>query len=217
MYDKIPDNLEEIINKLEDETKCRIPDIESTKIPQYFSELRQQFLDLDYRLKHDSLTDLKNIVALNEYLKRCEQEKQTIVIANLDVVGLKRVNDAYGYDMGDELLKLASSYLAKALIRRGDMVFRAGQQTAADEFYILSQNISYEEMEKLVERLVNDAYRNHRLHFEHNGEWKDIKLRFAYGISVYDGTKTIYEVKKEAHDRLKDNKIKLKNGNDGNH
>lgn len=78
----------------------------------------------------DSLTGLQNrraIENVNEY--------DSIIMGDVDL--FKRINDDYGHDTGDRVLKLISEIL-KELVRDGDLVLRWG----GEEFIILLKNCS---------------------------------------------------------------------------
>lgn len=78
----------------------------------------------------DSLTGLRNrraIENVNEY--------DSVIMGDVDL--FKNINDNYGHDTGDKVLKLISDVL-KNLVRDGDLVLRWG----GEEFIILLKNCS---------------------------------------------------------------------------
>ena len=78
----------------------------------------------------DSLTGLQNrraIENVNEY--------DSLIMGDVDL--FKKINDNYGHDTGDKVLKLISDILKK-LVRDGDLVLRWG----GEEFIILLKNCS---------------------------------------------------------------------------
>ena len=64
--------------------------------------------------------------------------------------GLKLVNDAFGHDEGDRLLKIAAKCL-KESCRQADTVARYG----GDEFVILLPNTTNKEVAGIIERIKN--------------------------------------------------------------
>lgn len=88
---------------------------------------------LRYMSYHDALTDLHNRHFAEEQLRRLEEAKTlpvSIIMADLN--GLKLVNDAYGYRVGDRMLLAAARVLEKAC-RGGDVLARWG----GDEFVLV--------------------------------------------------------------------------------
>lgn len=88
---------------------------------------------------HDSLTGLPNRLLLIERLAQLMamalREPRQIVLMFLDLDGFKRVNDTWGHDMGDHVLKTVSTRLL-GLLRPSDTVARLG----GDEFVVLLDN-----------------------------------------------------------------------------
>jgi diguanylate cyclase (GGDEF)-like protein len=86
------------------------------------------------RARAAGLTDL------DHELDRCRRTTGRLVIAYIDVVGLKTVNDTQGHGAGDELLKQVVALL-KAHLRSYDLIIRL----AGDEFLCAMANISVRE------------------------------------------------------------------------
>jgi diguanylate cyclase (GGDEF)-like protein/PAS domain S-box-containing protein len=91
---------------------------------------------VNYLATHDNLTDLPNRLLLNaalaqEFRRRQSGGRQCAVLA-VDLDRFKDVNDSFGHDVGDELLRQVAARLRNA-VRAGDTVSRVGE----DEFVIL--------------------------------------------------------------------------------
>jgi len=125
---------------------------EVTKKYDYFisqqNEKIQKTFDMAVR---DSLTNLYNRQYLDEYSKqalgRVERHENTLVLIFIDLDNFKAVNDIYGHNAGDEVLKKVSKIFQKTF-RQYDIIVRYG----GDEFIVLIENKNYEE-EKLYEVL----------------------------------------------------------------
>lgn len=116
--------------------------------PQYYIAI---FIDIssknasDELLKHyayyDPLTDLPNRHFFNETLKRSLAQSKRLAkpfaILFLDLDKFKPVNDDYGHDVGDELLKDIGKKWS-CLLREGDFLARVG----GDEFIILLYSLA---------------------------------------------------------------------------
>jgi len=100
----------------------------------------------------DPLTGLYNRRFLEEYLMRLSAQLQrnpepvTVLMADLDF--FKRINDEYGHEAGDMVLRMTASTLQSCL-REGDILCRYG----GEEIAAVLSNCSIEAAEKLAERM----------------------------------------------------------------
>jgi len=98
---------------------------------------------------HDLLTGLYNRRYTEETMKRTDRiENLPISVVLGDVNGLKLVNDAFGHQVGDSILKKGADILSDVCEGRG-IVSRWG----SDEFMILLPNTSESEADDLVSRI----------------------------------------------------------------
>ena len=88
---------------------------------------------------HDALTDLPNRTLLmdriNQRIINSNREQCNMALLFLDLDGFKLVNDQYGHNVGDELLKEVAKRLL-GLVRQSDIVARLG----GDEFIVVLNN-----------------------------------------------------------------------------
>jgi diguanylate cyclase (GGDEF)-like protein/PAS domain S-box-containing protein len=112
------------------------------------SQLRATQDALDGIGSRDPLTDLPNRAALCRRLERCLDDDKTAVIF-LDLDGFKDINNEYGKEVGDELLRLLGNRLYQS-VRRADFVSRHG----GDEFVVVARTENDRDLEKLSQRLV---------------------------------------------------------------
>jgi len=100
----------------------------------------------------DVLTGVPNRRAfdteLSKAIARAQRSGAPLSLAMLDLNGFKAVNDRYGHDAGDRLLK-ASAAAWEAELRQGDMIARLG----GDEFAVLLPDCGYEDAPMLAARL----------------------------------------------------------------
>jgi diguanylate cyclase (GGDEF)-like protein/PAS domain S-box-containing protein len=114
------------------------------------SKLREQAI-------RDPLTGLFNRRYLDETLdrelSRAGRENYPVCVIMIDIDHFKRVNDTYGHDAGDQVLKAIAGTLAEHS-RRGDFACRYG----GEEFVVAMPNISletaYERAESLRQSLT---------------------------------------------------------------
>lgn len=125
--------------------------------------------DLNYLSEHDELTGCYNRVKL-EKKKDFYESLQEITIIYLDINNLKLMNDTFGHEAGDILLKRASKKLGYWL-NYGD-IYRMG----GDEFMIVIPN---KKIEKIMD-LMKGWYDN--IGVLNRAEDK-FKCDFSYGIA----------------------------------
>ena len=106
--------------------------------------------ELEKLANTDALTGLYNERYLSERLKRNGKLRKKFAMFYLDLDRFKPVNDTYGHDMGDRLLKAVSRRWCKC-IRKTDYAFRIG----GDEFSLIIEegNINDEFCEMMVRRI----------------------------------------------------------------
>jgi diguanylate cyclase (GGDEF)-like protein len=107
----------------------------------------------------DPLTGLLNFrqlqVSLDEEITRSQRYGHAFCIFILDVDHFKAVNDKYGHQFGDHILKKLGEIMRRA-IRKSDSIFRYG----GEEFFILMPETSREGAANAADRIM-DAIRTH--------------------------------------------------------
>ncbi|MBI9074356.1 MAG: diguanylate cyclase [Desulfatibacillum sp.] len=76
------------------------------------------------------------------------REKKAVMVATIDIDHFKKVNDTYGHDAGDQVIKVVANTLA-ASFRETDIVARFG----GEEFCVFAANIQPDDAAKLLERI----------------------------------------------------------------
>lgn len=139
------------------------------------SERKQLEDKLHYLALHDSLTGLYNRGYYEEELRRLKNGRHNPVgIVICDVDGLKLINDTFGHQVGDQLLKQAALVL-QACFRHEDVVARIG----GDEFAILLPGCSTEDVLCAIERIQKHTEES-RIGVE------ELPLGLSAGYSVRD-------------------------------
>ncbi len=89
---------------------------------------------------HDPLTDIPNRVLFRDRLENAiriaARDRMRFALMFIDLNDFKQVNDRYGHDMGDSLIRMCAGRLQK-LLRRSDSMARMG----GDEFTLLLLNV----------------------------------------------------------------------------
>lgn len=126
------------------------------KVQQRTEELSNANQHLQFLATHDALTDLPNRVLffdrLEQTIKISRRQKQRFALFFIDLDDFKRVNDSYGHQVGDQVLKSVSMILNDTL-RDSDTVARL----AGDEFTIILDNIHTESSIETIARKTIDA------------------------------------------------------------
>ena len=149
----------------------------------------------------DTLTGLGNRLALSEELKEYEDKiPDELAIVQLDVNGLKQVNDTYGHAAGDEIVMAAANMIVTTI---GD--FGTCYRTGGDEFVAVLR-INRRNMSAFAARLSakTDEYMGSY------GEKLSISCGYALheeypdmnvGELMSEADKQMYEAKKAYYER----------------
>jgi diguanylate cyclase (GGDEF)-like protein len=107
-------------------------------------EAARSAAQLHYQAYHDTLTELPNRTSLQEQLpqaiQRAQRQDSIVAVLFLDIDRFKLVNDSFGHDAGDDLLRKIAARL-RYCVRQGDTVFRSG----GDEFIVMLEGLGYPE------------------------------------------------------------------------
>lgn len=150
----------------------------------------------------DFLTGLSNrryfYDDMQEYLASLEENPMPYAVAVIDVDGLKNINDKYGQDSGDKILKL----LAKKLIddtKSSDIAARFG----GGEFCVLLKNVSQEDAVKFFVGL-RAAIASNPVNIKNESVKISVSIGVTFGKSDYN-VDEILELADEALYRSKQN------------
>ena len=142
-----------------------------------------------YLSYHDTLTGVHNRRFYQEQIKHFDQEAfwpLSVMIA--DINGLKIMNDAFGHEAGDQLLKYVSDVLI-SIFPDPTNVMRIG----GDEFVILLTNTTREQANKFIETFKKVIVKKSIL---------KMKVSVSFGIAVKSDARSMHEVLKEAEDNM---------------
>jgi two-component system cell cycle response regulator len=118
----------------------------------YAIERHRQCATLRARTIVDDLTGLYNrrgFFTLGEQtLKLMRRKGRELIVVFVDLDGLKRVNDAYGHERGDEHIREAATLL-RATFRDSDIVARIG----GDEFAVVANETDGSSVSTIISRL----------------------------------------------------------------
>lgn len=129
---------------------------------------------LEYQASHDPLTGLYNRAVLekvvNAEIAKAKFSKETFSLIFIDLDNFKALNDTYGHQYGDEILKRIGEILRRN-VRKNDIVARYG----GDEFILLIHSKNNFEPEKVAKRIKKQVEQL----------LKRYNISISYGIAVY--------------------------------
>jgi diguanylate cyclase (GGDEF)-like protein/PAS domain S-box-containing protein len=157
------------------------------QIEQKLKKINKQLLRSNLKLKQlalrDSHTGLYNHRYLSEVIEsefyRSKRYKQPLSVVMLDIDYFKSINDVYGHQFGDLVLKQFAR-LIKKVVRRYDIVIRYG----GEEFIIISSGINRSAALALSERLL-DAINLYNF----GNKYHLVKLKLSLAVAAYPDDK----------------------------
>jgi diguanylate cyclase (GGDEF)-like protein len=134
---------------------------------------------LRHMATHDGLTELPNRLLLSDRIRMviasARRSGQAFAVATVGLDGFKKVNDALGHPVGDEVLRMAAARLRRTL-RDSDTLARAG----GDEFVAVLPGTASEAQIRLVTARLLAALQSPFEIGEHT-----IYLGASIGVAVY--------------------------------
>lgn len=153
----------------------------------------------------DGLTGLFNRRFFDELIKAeiesAKKDGKNLWLAILDIDYFKKINDRFGHQVGDNVLKEVAKVIEKSL-RNKDTVFRIG----GEEFAIIFKELSYESVKKILNRIRERVAKQ-------SFDLIDEKITISIGVaklSKNDSVKTLYlradkllyEAKRSGRDKI---------------
>ena len=150
---------------------------------------------IKYLTFHDKLTELYNRTYFEKVLINIYEDRDfplSFIVCDLN--GLKLVNDAFGYNQGDRLLKRMANIL-KYCSREGDIIARWGE----DEFFILLPRSTENDTREVLNRIIDICSKT---------KDQKIPLNISVGVSTRKNrNQSLREVIKEAENNMYKNKL----------
>lgn len=155
--------------------------------------LRHLNNQLEQISQYDQLTGSANRYALHQRfnieIELVSRTEQTFSLIMLDLDYFKEINDKYGHDVGDNIIKEFASLL-QSMVRENDLVGRWG----GEEFLILCSQTSRNGAFQLAEQL--------RLQVQAMDFSVDRQITASFGLTEYRQGETISDTIKRADDAL---------------
>ena len=151
-------------------------------------------------IERDTLTGLYNRRTAGDLIKKFLTEKNFFAFIILDLDNFKQINDRFGHDCGDNVIKNAALQMRKHFADKG-IIARLG----GDEFLVILSELSPDEVD---ERLKNFSL------MKKSVEYKDLTVTYtmSIGYSLFpEQSKNYHELYQNADMALYDAKMSGKN------
>ena len=150
--------------------------------------------------EHDSLTGILNrraFLKAAEYLLSLNERKHIpLVFIFADLDNFKAVNDQFGHDVGDKVLRQFAD-MAQLRFRKSDIIARYG----GDEFVMILTNTSLEDAESVIQKFQS----NFRDWARNNG----LQVGFSFGLGIApEGRNNLDDILRQVDAALYDAKLK---------
>lgn len=149
-------------------------------------DLGRYAVEIGTRLKriigHDPLTNLRNRRAGTQSLEKmaeeaaCHQSEFTVVMCDIDF--FKSINDKYGHDVGDKVLKGTSEIFVKHCDNNGVSIRWGGEE------FVLGLKLGLDDTLTLIERIRKDIKKR-----KYSAGEEKFGITLTFGVETYeDGT-----------------------------
>ena len=159
------------------------------------TEKRKALEDIKFLSFHDKLTGLYNRAFFDEEIKRLNTDRQfplSVIMGDAD--NLKFLNDVFGHETGDFLLKRIATIL-KGVCRKEDIISRWG----GDEFILLLPQTPRERALQICERINKFCQENQE---------EILPISITLGVATKNTPEVnLQDVLREAEDHMYRNKI----------
>ena len=158
-------------------------------------DLYDNYKNIQYQLLKDTLTGVYNRFYLENVLEKLFYNYEQKSIAMLDIDFFKKLNDTYGHQFGDEVLKYFTE-VVKNTIRKSDIIVRYG----GEEFLLFMPNTSKKEAFIVMLKIMKNLL-----------PYKNIKITFSAGIAeegeslaemIKIADKRLYRAKEEGRNKI---------------
>ena len=147
--------------------------MEAERLTNKYSELQEDNTTLTKQSKTDELTGVFNRRGFYEFGQRTldiiQEMEHAGIVFFADMDNLKKINDTYGHDAGDEAIKLLAEIL-KNVFRNNDVIGRLG----GDEFGIVAPGMIKEHV-PLIRKKIDETCKK---------ESKKLRLKYTLSVSV---------------------------------
>ncbi len=144
---------------------------------------------INYFFYTDHLTEFNNRAYFDKYLKSKDKKllDDGVVYCMLDITNLVSINTEYSREVGDEIIKMFTSYIKDAFGKsKTDYIYNGN-----GSFVMLTEDTDYITVEDIMRLL--------RLRFDEREDYKDVVIEYKIGISeTFKENKTARRLLSEA-------------------
>jgi diguanylate cyclase len=148
-----------------------------TTMSKSLTTIKKQLAEAQTNLKVDHLTQAYNRRSFDEQGRKYQQlytlSKGQVSLALFDIDHFKKVNDSYGHDVGDHVIKECVRFLKESFQRENDLVARLG----GEEFAVLLPDFDITSACKKIEDCLNRIRRETLIH-------KNYQIKFTVSCGV---------------------------------
>lgn len=158
------------------------------------SRLKKTLIREKNMARIDFLTDIYNLKGFYDFgareIDKCRRYLRPISVAYIDCDNFKYINDTYGHQTGDELLKMIAATIVDN-VRITDLAARLG----GDEFAIMISETGQEAVKNVIERV--------RKSLQTMVQTKNWPVTFSIGVIIFNNApETLDEAVKKADELM---------------
>ncbi|MCK4653861.1 MAG: GGDEF domain-containing protein, partial [Candidatus Cloacimonetes bacterium] len=194
-----------MLRNLDNEMELYSLDINITEKKKAEEALNESYKKLQQLARTDALTQLSNRRDILEKLEyeqiKFERSKETFSIAIGDLDDFKNVNDEYGHDCGDFVLKHVSNLMVD-IVRKQDVLARYG----GEEFMLLLPQTSLKGAYHIAELIRKKIAK-----FPITYKDKEVTITITFGVTLYNKKMSMNQCISKADKALYKGKAEGKN------
>lgn len=147
------------------------------KVEKSLTHVRKKLVEVNHNMRVDHLTQAFNRMSFDEQIKKhhhlFELSKTPCSLLALDIDFFKKINDSYGHDIGDYVLKECVKLLKEMCSAEGQFVARVG----GEEFMVILPDCREADAVKKAEEILNRIRKEVFVH-------EKLEIRFTVSIGV---------------------------------
>jgi diguanylate cyclase (GGDEF)-like protein len=136
-------------------------------------------------------------IILHEYLHNMRTRQILFGVLLVDINHLKRVNDTYGHDIGNDVVVMVASALSD-ILRKIDVIARWGE----DKFVVIVANINGDLLETIAERIRSSIEKSWLMY----GDLQEVEVTVSVGGTMVQPEDTVTSLFERVEQQMKHSK-----------